>query len=70
MAPTRVSRYEFQAKALEYLRHVEATGETVVVTDNGRPTVELRRFRKDRRCPLERLRGSVVEYRGPFEPSA
>ncbi|OOG20525.1 prevent-host-death protein [Thioalkalivibrio denitrificans] len=68
MESTRVSKSQFKARALEYLRQVEATGDTVVVTDNGHPTVEVRRFRADPRTPLERLRGSVVEYRDPFEP--
>lgn len=63
-----VSKSQFKARALEYLRQVEATGETVVITDNGRPTVELRPFRSDQRTPLERLRGSVVEYKAPTEP--
>ena len=63
-----VSKSEFKAKALELLRRVEATGEPVVITDNGRPTVEVRRFRSDQRPPLERLRGSVVQYMSPTEP--
>ncbi|MDO9319338.1 MAG: type II toxin-antitoxin system prevent-host-death family antitoxin [Gammaproteobacteria bacterium] len=62
-----VSKSLFKAKALDYLRRVEATGEAVVVTDNGRPTVEIRRYRSDTRSPLERLRGSVVAYHEPFE---
>jgi len=67
MHSERVSKSQFKAKALEYLRHVEATGEPVVITDNGRPTVEVRRFRSDRRSPLERLNGTVVEYEAPTE---
>jgi len=68
MYPEQVSKSQFKAKALELLRHVEATGEPVVITDNGRPTIEVRRFRSDQRTPLERLRGSVVEYQSPTEP--
>jgi len=68
MHSEQVSKSQFKAKALEYLRHVEATGEAVVITDNGRPTVEVRRFRSDRRSPLERLKGTVVEYEAPTEP--
>ena len=36
-------RREFKAKALEILRRVEATGEPVLVTDHGQPTIEVRR---------------------------
>jgi PHD/YefM family antitoxin component YafN of YafNO toxin-antitoxin module len=58
----------FKAKALEFLRQVEATGEPVIITDNGRPTIEVRRFRVDQRTPLERLKGSVTTYTSPTEP--
>ena len=64
MHSEQVSKSQFKAKALEYLRQVEATGEPVVITDNGRPTVEVRRFRSDRRSPLERLNDTVVDYEG------
>lgn len=63
-----VTKSEFKAKALEYLRKVEASGEVVVITDRGQPTVEVRRYRRDRRSPLERLRGSVLEYKDPTQP--
>lgn len=57
-----------KARALEYLRRVESTGEALVITDHGRPTVEIRRFRGVQQDPLERLRGSVAEYRSPLAP--
>jgi PHD/YefM family antitoxin component YafN of YafNO toxin-antitoxin module len=63
-----VSKSQFKAKALEFFRQVEATGEVVIVTDKGQPTIEVRRYRADQRSPLERLRGSVVELTDPFEP--
>lgn len=65
-----VSKSLFKAKALEFFRQVETSGEAVVVTDKGRPTVEVRRYRSDTRSPLERLRGSVVEFNDPTEPVA
>jgi antitoxin (DNA-binding transcriptional repressor) of toxin-antitoxin stability system len=65
-----VSKSEFKAKALEYFRAVEATGSAVIVTDNGQPTIEIRRYRADKRSPLERLRGSIVEFRDPTQPVA
>ncbi len=65
----RISKSQFKATALEVLRQVEATGAPMVITDNGRPTVELRRYRIDKRSPLDRLRGSAVAYTEPFEPA-
>lgn len=66
--PDYISKGRFKAQALEYLRSVESTGEPVVITDRGRPAVELRRYRRDARSPLERLRGTVLYYRDPLEP--
>ncbi|XGA80693.1 type II toxin-antitoxin system Phd/YefM family antitoxin [Halomonas sp. CH40] len=63
-----VSKTQFKAKALEFFRQVEASGKHVIVTDNGRPTIEVRRYKTDERPPLERLRGSVIELVDPFEP--
>lgn len=68
MPPDKVSKTEFKAKALEYLRQVEASGESLIITDKGRPAVEVRRYRGNKRSPLERLRGSVIEYKEPLEP--
>jgi prevent-host-death family protein len=64
-----VSKSAFEAKALAYLRDVEDTGETLVVTDRGRPVVRIEPY-----APmddvLERLRGCVVRYDDPTEPVA
>lgn len=65
---TEVSKSQFKAKALEYFRKVESTDESVIVTDHGKPTIEVRRFRNHDRSPLEILRGSVTEYVDPTEP--
>ena len=68
MRAETVAKARFKARALEYLRRVEKTGAPLVVTDHGRPTVEIRRFRGERQDPLERLRGSVVAYEAPLAP--
>ena len=68
MEVNQVSKSEFKAKALEFFRLVEASGESVVVTDHGKPTLEVRPYRKNERNPLDVLRGSVVRYEGPTEP--
>ena len=70
MHQEHVTKSQFKAKALEYFRKVETSGETVVITDRGHPTIEVRRYRTDQRSPLEKLRGSVVEYKTPTEPVA
>ncbi len=64
-----VSKSQFKAKALEYFRQVEAGGEPIVITDNGRPTLEIRRYQQPTPDPLATLRGSVLRYDDPTEPA-
>lgn len=64
----QISKSQFKAKALELFREVESSGKAVVVTDHGKPTIEVRPYRDTTRSPLEQLRGSVIEYAEPFEP--
>lgn len=68
MHRNQVSKTEFKAKALEFFRQVEASGESVIVTDHGKPALEVRRFRSTDRNPLDVLRGTVVRYDNPTEP--
>ena len=68
MQPNQVSKSEFKAKALELFRQVEASGESVVITDHGKPALEVRPYRSDARPPLDVLRGSVVRYVDPTSP--
>lgn len=64
----QVSKSQFKAKALEYFREVESSGQTVVITDHGQPTLEIRRFQSPSRSPLDVLRGSVLRYDRPLDP--
>lgn len=70
MTQELITKSQFKARALEYFRQVETSGHSVVVTDRGQPTVEVRRYRSDHRSPLERLKGSVVEFKDPAKPVA
>lgn len=70
MDGNQVSKSEFKAKALEYFRQVEASGQNVIVTDHGKPVLEVRPYRGTDRDPLVVLRGSVVRYDNPTGPIA
>jgi antitoxin (DNA-binding transcriptional repressor) of toxin-antitoxin stability system len=63
-----ISKSEFKSKALEYFRQIEASGETVIVTDHGKPALEVRPYRGKERPPLDILRGSVIRYENPTDP--
>jgi len=42
----------------------------VIVTDHGKPAVEIRRYRETGRRPLEVLKGSVTACADPMQPVA
>jgi len=68
--PDSLSKSEFKAKALEVPRQVEASGEAVIITDHGKPAIEIRKFHPLARDPLQTLKGSVTRFTDPFEPVA
>ena len=63
---TQVSKSQFKAKALEFFRQVESSGESVVITDHGQPKLEVRPYRSPARNPLDVLKGSVLRYEQPL----
>ena len=63
-----ISKSQFKPKALEVMRMVESSGESVVITDHGSPALELRPVAK--KSALEELRGSVISFNRPTDPVA
>ena len=71
--PPQVSKSQFKARALALFRQIEATGEPVVITDHGRPALEVRPYRPsptEQPDPLQTRRGSVLRYDDPLAPGA
>lgn len=65
-----ISKTQFKAHALEVLRDIESTGKSRVITDRGRPTLEIRKLRQATVDPLDLLRGTVLKYEGATDPIA
>ena len=65
-----ISKTEFKAHALEVLRDIEQSGKPRIITDRGRPTLEIRKLRQQKVTPLEVLKGTVVKYAAATEPVA
>ena len=65
-----LSKSQFKPKALEIMRSVEQGGEPIIITDHGKPVLELKAYVSNDINPIERLKGSVVECEEPFEPIA
>ena len=65
-----ISNSEFKARALEVFRAIESSGESRVITDHGKPTLEIRKLRRSDLPPLDVLRGTVLRFDGPTDPVA
>lgn len=65
---TQISKSKFKARALEIFRHVETTGEAVIVTDHGVPAVIVRKYTGTAADLRAKLKGSVLRYDAPFAP--
>jgi antitoxin (DNA-binding transcriptional repressor) of toxin-antitoxin stability system len=68
MSSDHISKSKFKARALEFFRQVETSGQSVIVTDHGKPTLEIRPYQASDRQALEILRGSVLRFDAPTEP--
>lgn len=62
-----IQKSKFKPKAFEYLRLVE-DGETIVVTDHGRPVVKIIPYDAETTQLVGCLEGALVEYHDPLEP--
>jgi len=65
-----VSKSTLKAKALQYFREVEQSGEPLVVTDRGKPVLQIVPFRGDPDAARRALEGSVLLYDDATEPLA
>ena len=63
-----ISKTEFKAHALEVLRDIEKSGQPRIITDRGRPTLEIRKLRQQEKAPLEVLKGSLIKYEAATAP--
>jgi prevent-host-death family protein len=64
----KVSKSAFKAKALEWFRRVERTGEPVLITSHGKPVLRVVRYAASGGKPASPLRGSVQRYDRPTAP--
>lgn len=64
----QVSKSQFKARALEFFRRVESTGESVIITDHGIPTLEIKPFKQTNADPFDVLRDTVLRYDAPTDP--
>jgi antitoxin (DNA-binding transcriptional repressor) of toxin-antitoxin stability system len=65
-----ISKTDFKAHALEVLRDIEQSGKSRIITDRGKPTLEVRKLRQQPASPMEVLKGTVIKYDDATEPVA
>jgi len=66
----QISKTEFKAHALEVLREIEKSGKARIITDHGKPTIEIKKLRQRKESPLQMLKGTVLEYDAFDQPVA
>lgn len=69
-AMKQMSKTQFKAHALEVFREIETTGESTIITDRGRPVLEIRKLKQPEADPLLVLKDSVARYDAPTDPVA
>lgn len=65
-----VSKSAFKPKALEYFRRVQQSGRTLIITEHGKPVLQVVPYAERVEETLASLRGSVLRYDAPEEPVA
>jgi len=65
-----ISKSQFKPRSLEYFRLIEESGETLIITDRGRPVLKVIPYTADPEDRLKILRNSVLKYDDPTEPVA
>ena len=67
---TVIPKSQFKPRAFELFRLVEQQGETIVITDRGRPVLKIVPFEEADDPELAALRGTLVRYDDPLAPVA
>ena len=73
MQQQTVSKSQFKAQALEYLRMVEKQKTPLIITHAGKPVAKVIPYKEnqesDQEAILKSLRGNVLKYEDPTEPA-
>lgn len=64
-----ISKSQFKAQLLEYLRKVEQNKQSLIVTHAGKPVVKVTPYHQDEASLLKSLRDSVIAYKDPTKPA-
>lgn len=65
-----ISKSEFKAHALEVLREIEQSGESRLITNRGKPTLEIKKLNQSKLDPLKVLKNTVIKFDAATAPVA
>jgi antitoxin (DNA-binding transcriptional repressor) of toxin-antitoxin stability system len=65
-----ISKSQFKPRSLEYFRLIEESGETLIITDRGKPVLKVMPYTANTEDQLKVLRSSVLKYDEPTQPVA
>lgn len=65
-----ISKTDFKTRTLEILRDIEQSGQSCIITDHGRPTLEIKKLRQRKADPLSLLKGTIIKYEAATSPVA
>lgn len=65
-----ISKSQFKPRSLEYFRLIEESGETLIITDRGKPVLKVMPYTANTEDQLKILRSSVLKYDEPTQPVA
>lgn len=71
MIQQTVSKSQFKAQALEYLRNVQLQKTPLIITHGGKPVIDIiphKEESKDSEAVLKSLRGTLKYYKDPDKP--
>ncbi|MBV1901950.1 MAG: type II toxin-antitoxin system Phd/YefM family antitoxin [Kordiimonadaceae bacterium] len=66
----QISKTEFKAHALQVFREIEKSGQSQIITDHGKPVLEIKKLRCQKAAPLDLLKNTVIKYTEPMAPVA
>ena len=63
-----VSKSQFKAKALEYFRIIQATGQPILISHDDKPVIKISPYNQNAEVDLQALFGSLIKYDDPTGP--
>ena len=64
----KISKSALKPKILKMFRHIEKTGEGIIITDHGKPVLKITPYDEKTEDKLDELKGTVIKYDDPFGP--